>query len=454
MNEKETDMKYLGHGFAAFHNAASHSAGNERSAIIWNMIGSGLNASMTFVLTLCITRFCNVEMCGVFAIGYAIAQLMWTVGMFEEGTYQVTDASGNLTFPQYTGFKIISCVLMAIISPLYVLYMHFTMYKAGIAILLCMLKMTDAASNLYFSLFQQHGRLDISGFSMAVRDVLAMVMIALTLWITDGTEAGLALSIFLASVVSVIWIFLYEVREAKAFAPIRPDFNPKAMRRLFFQCLPLFVSTFLINYIYNIPKYGIEQFFDDVTQAHFNYVYSVAFIMNLFSLFALKPLQTQLTAFWASGEDLKFKKSVGRVCGVMAAISLGLAALFSVFGPAVLGWVYGVNLSAYNFSFFLVLLGGGISAIINVLYNAVTVMRLQRFLLIGYGGSAILTLILSPYLISAHGVLGACWSFIASMLIILILFIGIFLLGLRRKEFSIIKFFNFMKEGLSGYEKK
>ena len=403
---------------------------NSRSAFIWNMIGSGCNATMTFVLMLCITRFCDVEACGIFSIGFAIAQLMWTIGMFEEGTYQVTDATGKFTFPQYTAFKIISCALMMIISPIYIIYMHLSLYKGFIAFLLCLFKMTDAASNLYFSLFQQHSRLDISGFSMTVRVVLSMVVIALTLWFTGS----LSLAITIAIIISVLWIMLFEINYSKRLAPIKPDFNKSAMRSIFIECLPLFISTFIINYIYNIPKYSIEMFFDDTSQAYFNYVYSVAFVMNLFSLFALKPMQTKLTEYWNSYEDDKFKSTVLKISIIMGVASCVLAIFFAFFGPQILGLFYGVDLSIFNLSFFLVLLGGGVSAIVNVFYNALTVMRLQKFLVFGYVVSAFVSSLASKYVVSIWGVLGACWMFIISMFLILVTFILIFFIGFKRKN--------------------
>ncbi len=407
----------------------------KKKAFIWNMAGSACNASITFVLTLCVTRFCGVEQCGVFSIGFAIAQLMWTIGMFEEGTYQVTDASNKLTFPQYTAFKILVCILMAVVSPFYALYMHMTLYKTYIAVLLCIFKLTDAASNLYFSLFQQHGRLDVSGFSMTVRNVVSMLVIALILLLTKS----LALAIIVASALSIVWIVVFEMGFAKTLTDIKPDFNPHAMSRLFFGCLPLFLSTFLINYIYNIPKYGIEQFYDSTAQAYFNYVYSVAFIMNLFSLFALKPLQTKLTELWNTGKDEEFKYSVLKTSAAMGFISLAMAFLLAFLGPPILGWIYGVDLSIYHRSFFLVMIGGGISAVVNVLYNAITVMRLQQFLLIGYGTSAVLSVILSKYLISQSGVHGACWLFILSMALILAVFAVIFILGYKHIKLNIWK---------------
>ena len=92
------------------------SSASHKRILIWNAAGSAVYAASSFLMLLIVVRLCGDVEAGIFSMGYAIAQLMLTIGVFESTTYFATDAANRFSYEQYLAFKIITCVLMVIVS--------------------------------------------------------------------------------------------------------------------------------------------------------------------------------------------------------------------------------------------------------------------------------------------------------------------------------------------------
>ena len=140
----------------------------------WNAAGSAVYAFSSFLMLLIVIRACGDAEGGVFSIGYAIAQLMLTVGVFESTTYFATDAGNRFTYAQYLGFKVITCVLMVVVSIVYVASFGFDGHKAAVAYALCAFRLFEALAQYWFAAFQKLERLDLGGFSTVLFRSTAM----------------------------------------------------------------------------------------------------------------------------------------------------------------------------------------------------------------------------------------------------------------------------------------
>ena len=122
---------------------------NEASSkriFVWNALGSAVYALSSFLMLLFVARWCGELEAGVFSIGYAIAQLMLTIGVFEATVYFATDAGNRFSHEQYLAFKIVTCAAMIVISIFYVLSFGFDYHKAAVAYALCAFRLIEAFS--------------------------------------------------------------------------------------------------------------------------------------------------------------------------------------------------------------------------------------------------------------------------------------------------------------------
>ena len=401
--------------------------------VFWNTTGSTVNAAFSFLVLLVTTRVFGAEIAGDFSIGYAIAQLMWTIGVFESTTYYVTDAKDRFSAEQYLAFKILTCLLMAIVSVCYVLSFGYAIEKSALALALCLFKLIDAFSSFYYASFQKAERLDISGFSLSSRMCIALICFTATSLISHNV----LFAILVATASEIAWVGLYETRRFRLIRRLdRPDFSPRCMSQLFIELVPLFGATFLANYLGNIPKYAIDSIGTPAMQTIFNIVFMPSFVINLFVLFALRPTLTTLARLWNSEDIRGFLMLTGKLTvGAIGATAITI--LLSIpLGMPVLQLVFSIDLGDNLPSLITVILGGGIYAISTILYNCLVTMRRQHFILIAYAASAVVGALIAPSLVSNFGILGASATYLitSATMVAIYLVILIAALLLRQKK--------------------
>lgn len=404
---------------------------NPKKIFFWNMAGSTCNALASLIFLVAVSWCFDDNIAGIFSIGFAIAQLMWTIGYFDyNNTYQVTDVKNLFSFGDFLAFRILSCLIMIIISLINITLKNYDLYKAGIALLLCLFKSIDAFSGVFYGLFQKHERLDISGFSLAIRIILSVISLVLVMFVTKS----LACAIITMCIVSVLWVVFYEFSKAKKYTVIKPMFKIINIKKLFIDCLPLFISAFVITYIGNIPKYAIDNYMNTQSQAYFNYIFMPAFVINLFSVFLLRPMLTSLAKLWNERDIKKFLSTIYLLLGWILFLTIAAVIFAYLLGIPVLNLIYHTDLSAYRFSLMLIMIGGGLSAATNVFFNIITILRHQRTLLIGYIASALISAVITPGFVKSNGITGACISYIISMAIIVFIFTSLFLYFLKKDK--------------------
>ena len=122
--------------------------------------------------------------------------------------------------------------------------------KIAIIGLYVLFRMCEAISDLFQGLFQRHERLDIAGKSMTIRYSISTILLLAFLLITKS----LIQSLLYLVVLNFIFVFCYDYVKSKEFETI--DVSVNNLKRDLFDaitilknCIPLFVSGFLLAYI-------------------------------------------------------------------------------------------------------------------------------------------------------------------------------------------------------------
>ncbi|MCI9272484.1 MAG: lipopolysaccharide biosynthesis protein [Clostridiales bacterium] len=401
-----------------------------KQIFFWNMMGSLCNAASTVVLTMVVTRLTGAgEEADIFGLALGVAQVMMTIGSFEVRPFQSTDLNEKYTFSNYLMFRIASSILMMVATAVVILASGYEGNKALVVFLLSIYRMLDAVSDLFQGLFQQHERLDLSGKSLAIRVVLCTAVFTICLAVTRN----LTISLIGMIIISILWIWLYDVTKVKWFTTISWSFSFCALKRLFLDCLPLFAGAFMLNYILNSPKYSVDTFCGQL-QKYWTVIFMPAAVINLFSIFIFRPMLTTLAASWNLKQWKSFLSIIKKVLISLFFIT-GLVLVAGYFlGIPVLSWFYNLDLSAYRTELMVVLLGGGLSAVTTVLYYLVTVMRKQYCILVGYAVPFLLSFFLVPLFVRNWDLMGAALAYLAIMAIQCAVFFMIFYWFYRRER--------------------
>lgn len=389
-----------------------------KSIFFWNMMGSTCNAAFYMLLLMVVNRINGEVDGGVFSFGYAVAVLMWSIGSFETISYQVTDTAPLFSFGQYFGFKIVLCGLMMATSGVWLLLGARGIYENAVILLLCLFKALDAFSGVFYAQFQKYGRLDMGGRSLFFRVLLSMAAFTAVLLVTHDLIGGIVLS----CVVEVVWIALYDMRLSARIVSLRPRFDLRAMGRLFVDCLPLFICSFLLIYLTNLPKYTIDAYYSAEVQSAFGALFMPASVINLMSLFIFRPLLTTMAFYWKDGRYTDFRKLIVRL--FLAVLGLTAAAVVAAWllGIPVLSRLYSVDLSPYVLALCIIMVGGGFSAGAVLAVNVLTVMRRQRLALVGYVLSGAVSAVIASALVKNFEMTGAAVLYTVSMLLVTVTF--------------------------------
>lgn len=406
----------------------------KRESFLWNMIGSLSNAVSSVVLLMAVTRTSGSFDGGMFAFAFSQGQLFFTIGSFEMRAYQSTDVNEKFKFKDYYTSRIITCTIMILISIIYLYIERFDEKKTIVIFLMCVYKMIDALSDVFQGLFQVRERLDIAGKTLAIRVIISTAIFSLSMY----TTKNLILASTLSVISSIIWVIIYDYKICRRFKKIELSFNYIKLRSLFKECFPLFLGAFLLMYIFNIPKYGIDRFSDEEMQNFFNILFMPASVINLFSIFLFRPVLTRLADSYSKKNLKKFLKITLRLILWIIVITI-IAVICAYFiGVFILSLINKVDLSAYRKELTVMMIGGGFSALSTLIHYVVTVIRKQYILLVGYAMTAIIGTLIVSRLVEGAGILGASYCYLILMIILSLLFILSLALSLK-KSFKVVK---------------
>lgn len=393
---------------------------NQKQETLWYSIGISCYSASSVLLLLIVTRITGTEGAGIFSIGWAVSQLMATIGLFGTRNYQVADINENFSFHYYLSSKGISITLMFVSTLLYTWILNFDSEKTILAFLLTVFMSGEALADVFAGFFQQHQRLDISGKSYFIR-VLGYDFLFVSSLLMVG---NLKFSIIIMLSFSLLWLLIFDFQLVKKLSQLKGKQKEKIsftrLLQLFGACAPIFFSAFLTNYIVNTPKNAIELLLSDESQAIYNIIFMPSSIIILFTSFALVPMYTSISKTWKNRELSAFKTTVFKI--IILVMLLLVAVLLGGFflGIPVLSVVYNVDLASVKPELLILLVAGGLNSLATFFIYILTVFNQQKVLLLIYAIVAIVGTFASNYLVGNYELMGAALTYFISILLIVV----------------------------------
>ena len=414
---------------------------------IWNSLGSTMYGVNSFIMLLVVSSNVDATEVGYFGIAFTTAQLMYIVGLLGTNHYQQTDYHEKYSLGDYKKAKLFACILMIIGSSAVIFFMNFTGVKILYTYLLTVLMLVNAVADMYQNVFFQKNRLDLSGGALFYRTLWSLVAFVLTATVSKSIICAIIIQVVVNIAVTMYYVKRYVPIIASEFSNNgksaafknqstenqsidRNDGkdikSEKKYWKLIIECLPLFVSLFLMNVLLNASKYGIEFLMDDETQGYYNMVFIPLQVINLFSQFIFKPLFNKYSRIIEERKySLLYKLIVSQVLGV-AVFAILCAIVANICGISILGMLYGKDVSAYKQTLLYVIYGGGIFAITQLFYYVMVILREQIKIMIIYVIGTTVASISAVFLIIKDGINGAALSLIVTISVVLVLYIVTF----------------------------
>lgn len=296
-------------------------------------------------------------------------------------------------------------------------------------VLLCIFLLGEVFADVCSGFFQQKGRLHLAGQSYTGRTWSYLLVFTAGLLLTGDLTVSVAGAIG----VNFLWLVFFDFSLARQLDEVKIQFRREKLTGLFKECFPLFISSFVLMFIINVPKNAINTYLTNEIQACYNTIFLPSSVVNMFCMFACVPMYGAVAAAWHNGEKKRFLKLMASmflyIAGVTVLVLLGGWFL----GIPVLSFVSGLELSEYKTALMILLLSGGIYGGVTILNYFITVMRRQRLLLICYSGAAGVIQVAGTLLTKEFGVMGAVFSYMAAMAGISVILFGICLYFMKKQ---------------------
>lgn len=391
----------------------------KKSEFIWNSIGSLVASMLNAVLLLFCTRINGTDIAGMFSISFATSVILNAIGDYGIRIYQVTDTDRKYKFGEYIALRAVVVTIMVIISVAFTIISGYDKIKLLVTILLVLFRVIDNLSETYQGEFQVHGRLDLGGKSVVIRNGIAMIMFL----IADLITKDILISCTVLFLTNLLIFILFDLKLIKNYNNDKIIFTKDIIISMLKECFPVFLSTILSLYITNAVKYAIDNVSTYEMQTYYNIIYLPTFTINLASIFIIKPMLKVLGDIWNQKKYKEMLKIITKVSLLIILVTLFVEIVCFTIGTQILSIIYGVELNQYRLDLCLLVLSGGLYALTVLFLYILTTMREQTKSTIGYIITSIFALFVPQLLVEKLNMLGASLSNICITFLLLILLI-------------------------------
>lgn len=383
--------------------------------LIWNTVGSFTYLLCQWLLTLIVVRESgDMGNAGDLALAISITNIFFNVACFNVRPYLISDLKNHFSSREYSTFRILSCSGAIILCGIYVGGFHYSQRQMMCIMLYMIYKVGEAWVDLLHGFEQRRSRMDIGGISLFCRGILSVI----TFYLTLKTTQDINWSVALMAIVTLLFIFIYDMPQAMCFEDLLPSFNRHNIILMLVEFLPLTVGAFLSSTGANLPRQVLEAQMGNESLGIYSTVATPAVIVQVAASYIFNPVLTEFAKYYNRSEIRKFTILVLKItmCIVVLAVS-------SVIGGKLLGrWglelLYGNKIAKYVDLLIPVIIYTCLNAYVWFFWNLLIIMRKLKTLLLINGMGVILCIISMRKIISMYGMNGVSYVLIGYSIVL------------------------------------
>ena len=403
----------------------------ERSAYFWNMLGSLVYAITSMLLGVAVTKLAGAYAGGIFFFGFStLGQQLYIVSYFGMRPIQVTDIANEYTFGDYLRLRAITSFIAILAGFIYVLFIAKDRYVFEVYMILSLYKILDGFCDVFESEMQRQDRLDITGKATLFRTIFCVGIFLVALVVSRDLK--LSSLVLLPSIVIAAVIF-----DILPLMKLKPDIVIKKASyiSLINKSKWLFLGAFIDLYIFAAAKYAVNFRFGGEFNSYFSIIFIPTSIINLMAGFIIRPILTKLSLLYKMGNKKNFLSTISKITvfifvatlfGMLMAYTLGIPVLKFALGDV------GNVLEPYKKALVLVILGGGLYAIVNLGYYCLVIFEMTGIIFLIYVVGAIFAYFISDFMVRNFAMNGAALAYMITMSLLTVFFLVAVIFGLRK----------------------
>ena len=403
----------------------------ERSAYFWNMLGSLVYAITSMLLGVAVTKLAGAYAGGIFFFGFStLGQQLYIVSYFGMRPIQVTDIANEYTFGDYLRLRAITSFIAILAGFIYVLFIAKDRYVFEVYMILSLYKILDGFCDVFESEMQRQDRLDITGKATLFRTIFCVGIFLVALVVSRDLK--LSSLVLLPSIVIAAVIF-----DILPLMKLKPDIVIKKASyiSLIHKSKWLFLGAFIDLYIFAAAKYAVNYRLGEELNGYFSIIFIPTSIINLMAGFIIRPILTKLSLLYKMGNKKNFLSTISKITvfifvatlfGMLMAYTLGIPVLKFALGDV------GNVLEPYKKALVLVILGGGLYAIVNLGYYCLVIFEMTGIIFLIYVVGAIFAYFISDFMVRNFAMNGAALAYMITMSLLTVFFLVAVIFGLRK----------------------
>ena len=397
---------------------AQYESGSTGRDYIWNTAGTSVWGMVFPLLTIVCTQLVGAEQAGMFSMAFVAGTLLMILSNFGVRTFQVSDIDERVSFSSYQLNRWLTSALALFIGIFYCLLRGYDAAMMTLSIGIYVYKIVDGMADVYEGRLQQADKLYLAGMSQALRSGAVIVVFTVLLAVLRSLPAACVGAGVAATASLVLVTFPLSLLETDKSGPWRM----KEVGGLFRQCFPLFSTLFLFNLIESLPKFAMESMMGYDAQLYFSALYFPAQAILLAVGFVYKPQLLRLANIWSNPRRRRrFDLIMLAVMAVVLVLTVAVELFMGWIGLDIMGLMYGIDFEEYRVLAYLMVAAGGVTAAIDFLYQIITVLRHQELATRPYLIAFAAAVVLSFALVFFVGLTGAILSYLAVMVVLLVL---------------------------------
>jgi O-antigen/teichoic acid export membrane protein len=402
---------------------------NIKKNTIWNVIGTGINAFASLIFMIIVTRVNDINEAGLFSFAFSTAILFNVIGTYCGRIYQVTERK-DISNKEFLVHRVITCILMLVVTFIFVLIKNYDINKIILIMTLCFLKMIEAFCDVVYGFLQRKGKLYKVGISLTLKNIIGLIVFLIVDVITKNLLLATGSFIFVYILIMLIYDFIQsDIKEQK-----NDKLKKKNIIDIFKNGFPTFCVTFLNLYLINASKYALDNIMTDDYQAIFGIILMPATIMILLAQFMVHPFLNIISNYIEKNDYKSLNKLIIKISLLLTVIGC-LAIVFCYFiGIYILEIIYGISLIDYNICLSIILLGSIFSALTSVVITVLIAMRHTVVQMVGYIIISVITFITSNILVSNFGIMGASVNYTITMVLTFVTFLIVYLIFEKKQK--------------------
>lgn len=387
----------------------------ERKNFIWNTIGTILFGFTSLFFLIIITRINGVDDAGIYSYAFANASIFATIGFFAGRTFQVTERNNKISDSDYLYNHLTTFIIMMFCALLFCLISRSSIAKFSLIIILCLYRGIETIIDSIHAIIQRNGELYKAGISLVVRTIL----LVLSLFLIDYFTHNMYLAASSLIVINLLFLIIdYQNIKGKYS---KSKFSFVKNNSLLKAGVAVFLYQFLTLYVINASKYAINTYEVDSIQAIYGIISMPASFLVLISNYLLVPFLNKITTYLKDNDYANLKKLINKL--MLLLLGIGLLALGACYliGIPLLEFVYGISLSHELGNLMIIIIGSIFYSETILLSSVFVALRKTNTQLIILIIIALITIIVSNFLVKVYGLYGASLAYTIMMVLEFIL---------------------------------